>query len=73
MNIGLPKSHRPNRTDEQTWLVKNCLELARQHKRWCPALLFDPPQRCDVDLRALQVLLRQAGVTLTPDEQHELS
>lgn len=71
MNTNLPKSDRP-RTDEQLWLVKNCLELARTHKLFCPALLCDPPQRCDIDLRALQVLLRRAGVTLTPDEEREL-
>ena len=73
MNTNLPKNDRPTRDDQQSWLVRNALELARQHRRWCPALLFDPPLRCDVDLRSLQVLLRRAGIELTPDEQHELS
>jgi hypothetical protein len=76
MNTNLPTSDRPERPDrtaQQIWLVKNCLAIARTHKLFCPALLCDPPQRCDIDLVSLQVLLKKAGIELTPDEARELS
>lgn len=69
MNTNLPQSKR-ERTAEEAWLVKNALELARQHKQFCPAMLAN--ERCDVDLRSLQILLRKAGVELTVDEEKEL-
>jgi hypothetical protein len=73
MNIGLPKSDRPERAREDRRLVGTCIALAREHRLRCPALNHTPPQFCDLSLYDLAILLRRAGIELTRDEQHELS
>ena len=73
MNIGLPKSDKPERDREGRRLVGTCLALAAEHRQRCPALHNDPPQFCDFSLYDLQILLRRAGIKLTPDEAKALS
>lgn len=62
---------------ENARLRGTALALAREHKLHCPAINgireHGRPEWCDISLYDLAILLRRAGIELTPDEQHELS
>ena len=52
-------------------LKRNALRLAREHRRFCPAILAKQP--CYISFGLLRALLELAGIELSPDEHGQLS
>jgi hypothetical protein len=52
-------------------LKRNALRLAREHRKFCPAILAQQP--CYISFGLLRALLKLAGIELSADEYNQLS